>query len=522
MSNNSYLKSILFLIAILLFVSCDNEFNTIETNLIGDSDFAFGEKEAEDITAFNQITGPVESYNLSLNSLGIYENPGFGTTTANFATQVSLATENPTIDPALLSSIEIDSVYLSVPYFSTKTAISTEGVGTYELDSIYGQENAKIKLGVYESGVYMSNNDPITGGSKKYYSNQNNLFNSYKGVLLNDDNLASQNEAFYFSNEENKEKTIVDGETIITRTAPGMRLKLNKEFFKTKLFSAAASGKLASNDIFKGYFKGLYFKVEKSGTSPSNLALLNFKAGTITIKYKENTSITDTEKVDKSIILNLSGNCVNLFENEYLSNYVNAISSPNTIDGDEQLFLKGGEGSLAVVSLFGAGKLEELRTNKWVVNDASITFSIDNANLNFEPNRIYLYDLQSKIPLIDYTTDGTTNTVQKYGKYIHGGIIEKDASGKGIKYKIKITNHIRKLIQNDTVTNVKLGLVVTENIYDVTNKELMNPVFSGKINYIPTSSVVNPLGTILFGSNVSVPNDKRMKFEIYYTKPKQD
>jgi hypothetical protein len=31
--------------------------------------------------------------------------------------------------------------------------------------------------------------------------------------------------------------------------------------------------------IFKEYFRGLYFKVEKSGSSPSAMALLDFKKG---------------------------------------------------------------------------------------------------------------------------------------------------------------------------------------------------------------------------------------------------
>jgi hypothetical protein len=32
-------------------------------------------------------------------------------------------------------------------------------------------------------------------------------------------------------------------------------------------------------------------------------------------------------------------------------------------------------------------------------------------------------------------------------------------------------------------------------------------------------SVMSPLGTILYGSSPSVPDDKRLKLEIYYTKP---
>jgi hypothetical protein len=62
-----------------------------------------------------------------------------------------------------------------------------------------------------------------------------------------------------------------------TRTPPGMQLSLNKSFFKTKILDAVASGKLASNSVFKEYFRGLYFKMEKSGSSAGN-TMLNFKA----------------------------------------------------------------------------------------------------------------------------------------------------------------------------------------------------------------------------------------------------
>jgi hypothetical protein len=38
----------------------------------------------------------------------------------------------------------------------------------------------------------------------------------------------------------------------------------------------------------------------------------------------------------------------------------------------------------------------------------------------------------------------------------------------------------------------------------------------------PKASVMNPLGTILFGTNIPIGSanyDKRLKLEIYYTKP---
>ena len=36
---------------------------------------------------------------------------------------------------------------------------------------------------------------------------------------------------------------------------------------------------------------------------------------------------------------------------------------------------------------------------------------------------------------------------------------------------------------------------------------------------LPTASVFNPLGTVFFGSNPAVPEEKRLRLEIIYTKP---
>jgi hypothetical protein len=70
-------------------------------------------------------------------------------------------------------------------------------------------------------------------------------------------------------------------------------------------------------------------------------------------------------------------------------------------------------------------------------------------------------------------------------------------------------------------TNVRLGLVVTEDINNVTNKKIKNPALGGTLKVIPTMSIVHPLGTVLYGSDATDVS-KRPKFEIYYTEPKQN
>jgi hypothetical protein len=62
-----------------------------------------------------------------------------------------------------------------------------------------------------------------------------------------------------------------------------------------------------------------------------------------------------------------------------------------------------------------------------------------------------------------------------------------------------------------------LGLVVTEDINLVTSSYLKTP--NSFTSQVPKASVMNPLGTILYGGKSTVPVDKRLKLEIFYTKP---
>lgn len=548
MYNSSFFKKMLLIAGVILLYSCDKEFNAVGDGLIGDNHFDLLEYTS-DVIAYNQKTGPVQSNNLPVNALGIYDNPAFGKTTANFATQIVLATANPTIGEEAV----IDSVYLSIPYYSTLKTTNTDGSRVYELDSVYGASKAKIKLSVYESGYYMRDLDPLGGfqQSQKYFTDQNADFDNAKvGNRLNDfvSTSMEQNDGFFFDPKEIVEVTKdADGKDVKTPSVPAMRLKLNTEFFKTKIINAPA-GKLAANDVFKEYFRGLYFKVESVDGSAGSLAMLNFAAGKITIKYKAKTAITtDAEDVkeEKSIVLNLSGNTVSLLEQTGANvDYANAIGNPNMSTGDEHLYLKGGDGAMSIIELFDktdligydkdgkltgpngvSDELDNLRYpadgKKLLINEANLVFHINSAKMtsSYEPNRIYLYDLDNDRPVVDYYNDLSKSADAKNSKYVFDGIIKKEdkTGGRGLTYKIRITNQIRNLINNADSTNVKFGLVVTEDINTVSSYKLRTP--NGFSSYVPKASVMNPLGTILYGTNSDVPADKRLKLEIYYTKP---
>ncbi len=554
MINNSLFKKVFLGLTVIFMASCDKDFNEIGGDLLGDNNFELN-KQSFGVSGYNQKTGVVQSNNLDINPLGIYNSTNFGETTANFNTQLTLA--------AVVTSVStnpyVESVVLTVPYFvdNNQTKNNTDGSRTYVLDSIYGPEKAKMKLSVYESGFFMRDADPSGGfqQQQRYFSDQNADFDNFKKPnRLNDSSEKAQNDEFFFDATAKKtitKDTVTKVETT-TYGPPEMQLNLNKSYFKTRIIDAINSGKLANNDVFKNYFRGLYFKIEKAGTSPGNLAMLNFKSGKITIKYNEDLvtttgGVTTTTRVKKTIELNMTGNTVSLLSNDFSTSgsaYNNLPFTGNTTTGDDKLFLRGGEGSLAVVELFDktdvkgytasgtltsangiSDQLDDLRFpadgKKLLVNEANLVFHIDAATMasGVEPQRVYLYDFTNNRVMFDYAVDDSGNTLDaKKGKIIYGGELVKDATTKrGATYKIRITNHIRNLINNKDSTNVKLGLVVTEDINKSTSYKVKSA--NSFVREVPTGSVMNPLGTILYGGKSTVPADKRLKFEIYFTKP---
>lgn len=602
MYKKSLLPILFGLFTIIFVASCDKDFNEIGTDIVGDDHFGFDVDTSAIVKAYNQKTGPIASNNLPVNALGFYNNPAFGETEANFVTQVTIPTTSlsPEFNNTNPDDYEhlpkIDSVVLDIPYF--KKLLKTDDSGkkhTYRLDSIYGAKvdtisPAKFTLNVYQSGYFLRNLDPNASLSEiqAYYTDEKSTFDSHiipgPNGRLNDTIYSKENDNFWFDPREHALKTLDDDGNVTdpTRTAPSMRLHLNRDFFYNKIFNAPA-GALDSDTSFKNYFRGLYFKVSNPGSN-KNMALMNFAGGTITIYYKEDKAIVDDphttevesgfERTSKTYGLNLTGNCVNL--RDYTNENANYVAAINSTSEASRLYLKGGEGSMAIIDLFSttdvkgytdnpnynenlpintttnpkyllvnspngvSDQIDDIKFNGWLINEANLTFYIDKPAMSdvksVEPNRILLYDLTNKKPLVDYNFDQSANSVYpKYNKPTFAGFLvdrnglvvkqikdnNGDITSKGTKYKVRITNHLRNMIINDS-TNVRLGLSVTEDIRNVELAKLRTPNSNSKT--APKMSVASPTGTVLYGTNNTTGQDYkyRLKLEIYYTKPNQD
>lgn len=534
MKVTSWSRKILPLFLVLSIWSCDDDFSRVGSNIVGDENTNLNSYTSQNLIAYSKATGPVQANGFLVNSFGVIDNPIFGKSEVSFVTQLQfVAGTNPTAD---IVSPTVTRVELTVPYFSTLKETDEDGNRSFELDSIYGK-TGKFKLDIYESGYYLRDFDPSTNfeESQKYYTDLYNDINSAKIPFgadgrLNNSTDTAQNDEFYFDKSEHiiYEENSQGEQVVKERMNPQMKIELNKDFFQQKIFNAPA-GQMDNDNTFKNYFRGLFFNVEDIGQT-DHLMQMDFSKGKITVYY----TTSESEDEEKSLVLNLGGHRVSLVKNQLSSDYQNALASSDPIQGDEKLYIKGSEGSLAYINLFGdtdsegiSEELEALRASaeseNWLINEAYLTFYVDKSQMDYidhVPLRMYLFDAINNIPLSDYTLDATTYTDPKQNKFMFGGLLSKE-EGKGVYYKIRITNHVKNLIKNEDAKNVTLGLSVTESINIVGMAALKDGVElpdTSPYRYTPYASVMSPLGTVLYGNNTS-EDDKKLKLEILYTKP---
>lgn len=410
----------------------------------------------------------------------------------------------------------------------------------FQLDSIYGiGENdyatTPFHLKVERSTYYLRDLDPDTNfmQAQEYYSSQRFSPDFVSDVLYDDEVYIRNKEMLTYKEDDPDTEDVDESKQVDTRLDPGIYVKLDPAFFQANILDKEGSPELLSADNFKNFLRGLHFSIAPS-SGDEMLMLFDLKKANITIYYEYDRYVdSETVKANNSYKLNfmtqqvlsdgsagaLVGNAVNTFINDAYPSQV--IDHLDTGENASRIFLKGGAGSYAEIKLFdptnGEGVLNEIRKKNWVINEANLVFYVDRNALDAvggsnEPPRIYLFDPRTNKPLYSTRFDSAGDTsLSSYPLY--GGTLEKSAN-KGEKYTIRITNYINDLMVGDS-TNVTLGLSVTS--------EIRNPLLSkaklpdGEAN-VPVMSNINPLGTVLYGSNVPEGEaDKRLQLVIYYT-----
>ena len=549
-----YIK-LLFVFFTFLMFSCDKDFTSIDSDVINAENAINFSTSSVDypLVASNLRVNPVKSNNLPSFMLGYNNNPVFGESKASFLGQV-IPTE---FSPSFGENVVLDSVVLTIPYYSRGVETSEEGDISYEIDSVYG--NTPTKLYVYKSNFYLRDFDPSGdfSDSQNYYSN-GALSNSesinqseIEAELLYESGILGDGSDDFVPSSERIDLTLIDslGESYISNSiAPAIRLKLNNpndNFWQSLFFENEGNSELINPNTFKEFFRGLYIKAD-GVNSEGSMMMLNFASSNtkLTIHYTSETSTesdtdsggttTETISSQNEYVLNFTDNLMNIYEN----NFQLDVSTPNTQEGDERLYLKGGEGYMSTVDLF-SGEIQDENgemvdafdhfknsfyndeneiANK-IINEAYIEFFVDQSqNIQSEPDRIYMYNFEQNTALIDYFLDQSVSSTTINAKINHLEPLTRDGdsiTGEGVRYKIRITEHLNNLILRDS-TNAKLALVVTANVGSIENFSILN---SGEEDRdFPSGAILTPKGTVLHGSQ-SEDINKRPRIKIYYTDP---
>ena len=414
----------------------------------------------------------------------------------------------------------------------TDTINPRQGATVYDIDSLIGNREASFKVKVQELDYFLSTYDPSNNFETflKYYSNDQFIEN-FTGKVLFDGEVEINTEEIVIYKEDDPDTDDIDESTQVKeRLTPRLRIPIDKDYMQSKIIDMEGNIDLSNQDNFNLYFKGLFLSAYDF--SDPLLLILNYTDASINIvyeydRYNRNDTTDDTsddtiDREEKTFKLNLTGNQINILKQDPLSPEISKALNSNSEDL-KRVYLRVGEGIMMEIDLFDDGTgndiLGEIKSNGWLINEANLTMYIDKEAVDMsggiiEPSRLFLYDIESKAPVIDYFIDQSQGQKPKDQKAVHSGLIEIDEDRKGIKYKIRISEHVKNIIRNDSL-NKKLALVVTSDITNAVNTELKN---NDELEYIPVSSVINPLGTILYGPNPEpINHDKRFRLELFYT-----
>lgn len=535
MIKSKTLKFFQFASVALIFIwmaSCDDSFSEIGSDIVGGVNFDINRFTETEISAFNVKLNPVQSNNFPAYLLGVMNDPVYGSFNANVASEVFLTQLNPSFG----LNATIDSVILSIPYFVTQIGFDTiTSQRVFRIDSLFGSD--PFKLTIYENNFFLNSLDPDNNfqSTIPLFSDRHESFINLVGpVLYQNDNFFPSNENIpIFPNTGNLETDTIP-ESI---QPPALRVSLDKDFFKQKLLDKEGSVELSNINNFQNFFRGLYFVAEPVNPNSKGAVLLDMDQGVIEVRFSldvedtadqdEDGDVTELIRSRQSINITLNGSQANTHVQQFDSDILQQITAADTVLGDEKLFLKGGGGSMAVIKLFGpdndgdgeADQLTQLKQTDRLVNNAELIFDIDTDAMSnsIEPTRIYIYDLKNNIPLVDFNNDLVTVSQNIFlTRTIYDGLIQRDANKKGIRYRVRLTDHIRNILRRDSL-NVPLGLVITNDVTTLGNSIIKNAE-ELPVKEIPRFSAYNPFGTVLYGSKpIPGKEDKRARLVITFT-----
>ena len=558
-------KNFLFTFTLCLLLSCNKKFNDVGSEIF-DQSFYQSKKVNYPVKISHNIVDFVQTNNAPVLMLGENNNSLFGKTEATIISQLNIQSYNPTfgnytsqqeIDSTFNENETVKEVWLEIPFFTNQndsdgdglidefdvddndpnsdsdgdgisdfleiangtdpTKKDTDGDGIddgeddtndntdgpptfYAIDSLFGSIDANFDVEVNKLNHYLRQLDPELNfeESQRYYSDFS--FAEKKELLLANANVTLDLMEVTRENQNN--------------LTPRLRVPLNIDIFQSILINKEGDFELSSSTEWFNFFRSI--SIETSNFSNSLLMLLNTNQMVIRVVYDYLYKNTEDE--------------VETLRDEFLLNTVGAVKFNNfnkTVppssdfteiinENTSKIALSGGLGSIARISfLEDQDVLENLKRNQWLINEVNLTFYVNddyvNQNNLILPDRLYLYNSVSNLPLIDFYQDLTS--VLSLNKTIYGGFLIEDEDKS--YYKIRITEHFKNIFNNDSI-NVPINLAVVPDFSISQQIVPMSKANGNSLFSIPSGTVSSPKSLVIHGPS-STDENLNLELEIFYT-----
>ena len=492
-----------FLLFIFGVVSCEKDFTDIGSSVINNGVF-----ETKD-TLLDITISPVDiaavradggiSINLGEYLLGVYKSDDFKTIEASIVSQIGYLPDLKVVDNTYGTDTTVvttmDKVLIRLPYQSTKVEDNEDGVPIFRIDSILGNPTTPVALKVYRNETFLNTLNPANPTQQNTY--QSDAVYS-KGDLLNEDPAFSftvpqdgqtKDTMFVFDRNLSNGNTFKD--TLkIANSAPFMTITLDNNKIKTLLLDEYEGTNFATSEAFGNYFRGLI--IEATGTDGS-LVPFNFSTGTpILDVFYTNTVLAGTTVID-TITKN------NSFQLTGLSNSIYK-PSPGNSPAAGNFVVQGTSGTMANINILEGTELQDLRSQDWLINDASLVFYIEKSkDTTYVPSRLFLFKNETGNP-------SQIKDIISEGSNLFSGELVTDDNGSKDRYHFRISDYISDLLSGESSYNPPLGLRVF-NITDLPNSPIDTVVES--FNW-------NARGIVLH-SNTSSNTTRKAKLKISYS-----
>jgi hypothetical protein len=229
--------NIAFLVLFTILISCKKENSTIGKDGLSSDKFLNSDAiDTFQLETYTVLDDSLLSSNLTVNMLGSYQDPVFGSVNADFYTQFRLSGFNPVFGD--LSTIVMDSFVLGMEYRGYYGNLDPQTFEVYELDEALSSDS---------------------------------IYYSYQIKTVKPQNLVMPGKGTITPTPETQ--TIIGGQGV----EPQIRIFLDTTFARNLMLEGVNNpSTYSSNELFLQYFKGLQVKVNNPGQGEGKGGILYF------------------------------------------------------------------------------------------------------------------------------------------------------------------------------------------------------------------------------------------------------